>query len=71
MRLRPLLTATAILFVVSLLAAWPVSAQPGAAIDRGYITPNAVLAAMAHPHRVLTAARNWNCCRWRSSRRPD
>jgi hypothetical protein len=64
MRSRPLLTVTAILFVVSLLAAWPASAQPAggtasaqpaAAIDRGYIPPDAVLAAVAHPRRVLTA----------------
>jgi prepilin-type processing-associated H-X9-DG protein len=32
------------------------SAVPAAAaIDRGYITPNAVLAAVAHPRRLLTA----------------
>jgi signal transduction histidine kinase len=73
MRSRPRLTVTAILFVVSLLAAWPASAQPaawpvsaqpaggtasaqpGGGIDRGYITPDAVLAAVAHPRRLLTA----------------
>ena len=64
MRPRPLLTVTAILFVVSLLVAWPASAQPAggtasaqpaAAIDRGYIPPDAVLAAVAHPRRVMTA----------------
>ena len=64
MRSRPLLTVTAILFVVSLLAVWPASAQPaggtaptqpGGGIDRGYIPPDAVLAAVAHPRRALTA----------------
>jgi hypothetical protein len=51
-----LLLATCFSTVGLALAQPAASAAPAAAaIDRGYITPNAVLAAVAHPRRVLTA----------------
>ena len=62
MRMRPLWIVGSVLLSGCLIAGLAVLAQPPAAslaasaagIDRGYITPDAVLAVVAHPRRVLT-----------------